>query len=113
MCFAFYFKIYDYLLFPTDDKEKPTFIKFLVSNLDAGCIIGRGGSTITEIQALSGARIQLSRNHEFFPGTSDRIIMISGVFDEIMKATDLILEKLANKVFLATYDCLHMMSCLC
>jgi len=93
-----------------DDKEQPIYIKFLVSNLDAGCVIGRGGSTITEFQSLSGARIQLSRNHEFFPGTSERIIMISGVIDEIMKATELILKKLANEVFCyAHVFCLYML----
>ncbi|URE16549.1 RNA-binding protein [Musa troglodytarum] len=64
----------------------------------AGCIIGKGGSTITEFQSQSGARIQLSRNHEVFPGTSDRIILISGVFSEVIKAMELILEKLLTEV---------------
>ncbi|RZS09510.1 hypothetical protein BHM03_00040598 [Ensete ventricosum] len=80
------------------DKEKQTHIRFLVSNTAAGCIIGKGGSTITEFQSQSGARIQLSRNHEVFPGTSDRIILISGVFSEVMKAMELILEKLLSEV---------------
>ncbi|XP_010940545.1 protein BTR1 isoform X1 [Elaeis guineensis] len=80
-----------------DDKEKPTHIRFLVSNTAAGSIIGKGGSTITEFQSQSGARIQLSRNHEFFPGTSDRIIMISGMLSEITKAMELILEKLLTE----------------
>ncbi|URE21734.1 RNA-binding protein [Musa troglodytarum] len=64
----------------------------------AGCIIGKGGLTITEFQSQSGARIQLSRNHEVFPGTSDRIILISGTLSEVMKAMELILEKLLNQV---------------
>ncbi|XP_072967636.1 protein BTR1-like [Typha angustifolia] len=80
-----------------DDKEKQTHIRFLVTNTAAGCIIGKGGSTINEFQSLSGARIQLSRSHEFFPGTSDRIIMISGLFNEVIKAMELILEKLLNE----------------
>ncbi|CAL9110433.1 unnamed protein product [Musa textilis] len=83
---------------PLDDKEKQTHIRFLVSNTAAGCIIGKGGLTITEFQSQSGARIQLSRNHEVFPGTSDRIILISGAFSEVMKAMELILEKLLNVV---------------
>ncbi|KAF8403155.1 hypothetical protein HHK36_011252 [Tetracentron sinense] len=82
----------------SDDKEKPTYIRFLVSNAAAGSVIGKGGSTITEFQSESGARIQLSRNHEFFPGTSDRIIMISGAFDEIYKAMELILAKLLSEI---------------
>ncbi|XP_072979740.1 protein BTR1-like [Typha angustifolia] len=77
-----------------DDKEKSTHIRFLVSNTAAGCIIGKGGASINEFQSHSGARIQISRSHEFFPGTSDRIVMISGEFNLVIKAMELILEKL-------------------
>ncbi|OVA17937.1 K Homology domain [Macleaya cordata] len=82
----------------SDDKEKPTYIRFLVSNAAAGSVIGKGGSTITDFQSQSGARIQLSRNNEFFPGTSDRIIMISGASTEVTKAIELILSKLLSEV---------------
>lgn len=78
----------------SDHAEKSTHIRFLVSNAAAGSVIGKGGSTITEFQSKSGARIQLSRNNEFFPGTSDRIIMISGAIDDVLKALELILNKL-------------------
>ncbi|KAL5709731.1 Protein btr1 [Ranunculus cassubicifolius] len=83
---------------PTEDKERPAHIRFLVSNAAAGSVIGKGGSTITEFQSQSGARIQLSRNNEFFPGTSDRIIMVSGAYDDIIEAMKLILSKLLNEV---------------
>ncbi|KAH7669561.1 K Homology domain-containing protein [Dioscorea alata] len=33
----------------------------------------------------------------FFQGTSDRIIMVSGTFDEIMRAMELIIEKLSHE----------------
>ncbi|XWS75234.1 hypothetical protein CRYUN_Cryun01aG0068200 [Craigia yunnanensis] len=82
----------------SENTEKPTYIRFLVSNTSAGSVIGKGGSTITEFQSKSGARIQLSRNHEFFPGTSDRIIMVSGTIDDILKAMDLILENFLNEL---------------
>lgn len=80
-----------------DEKEKTTQIRFLVSNTAAGSIIGKGGSSINELQSQSGARIQLSRNQEYFPGTSDRIIMVSGTYNEILRAMELILEKLVNE----------------
>ncbi|KAL5569479.1 hypothetical protein UlMin_026054 [Ulmus minor] len=83
---------------PTSDSEKPTYIKFLVSNAAAGSVIGKGGATITDFQSQSGARIQLSRNHEFFPGTTDRIIMVSGTINEIVKAMELILAKLLSEL---------------
>ena len=82
----------------SDGVEKPTYIKFLVSNAEAGSVIGKGGSTITDFQSQSGARIQLSRNQEFFPGTSDRIIVVSGAVNEIIKAMELILMKLMSEV---------------
>lgn len=81
-----------------DSMEKPTYVRFLVSNAAAGSVIGKGGATITDFQSQSGARIQLSRNHEFFPGTTDRIIMVSGTINEILKAVELILAKLLNEV---------------
>ncbi|CAH9097561.1 unnamed protein product [Cuscuta epithymum] len=85
---------------PTNqDTEKSTYVKFLLSNPEAGSIIGKGGTTINDFQSRSGARIQLSRNHEFFPGTSDRIVMVSGIVDDILKALDLILSKLLDEFF--------------
>ncbi|KAL4381713.1 hypothetical protein AHAS_Ahas04G0161000 [Arachis hypogaea] len=71
---------------------------FLASNSAAGSVIGKGGSTITDFQSQSGARIQLSHNHEFFPGTTDRIIMVSGGINEILRAVELILSKLLSEL---------------
>ncbi|XP_057756184.1 uncharacterized protein LOC130975400 [Arachis stenosperma] len=81
-----------------DSEEKPTYVRFLVSNSAAGSVIGKGGSTITDFQSQSGARIQLSHNHEFFPGTTDRIIMVSGGINEILRAVELILSKLLSEL---------------
>lgn len=47
-------------------------VRFLLSGASAGGIIGKGGATITEFETQSGARIQLSKPKEVFPGTSDR-----------------------------------------
>ncbi|MBA0692427.1 hypothetical protein Goari_009990 [Gossypium aridum] len=88
----------------SENAEKPTYVRFLVSNAAAGSVIGKGGSTITEFQSKSGARIQLSRSHEFFPGTSDRIIMVSGAIDDILKAVELILAKLLDELNIKDND---------
>ncbi|XP_016454009.1 protein BTR1 isoform X1 [Nicotiana tabacum] len=80
---------------PSSDHEGNTIsVKFLLSNAEAGSIIGKGGSTISDFQIRSGARIQLSRNNEFFPGTMDRIVMVSGPVEDVLKAVDFILNKL-------------------
>ena len=97
------FQLIDFILsclLLLDSMEKPTYIRFLVSNAAAGSVIGKGGSTITDFQSQSGARIQLSRNQEFFPGTTDRIIMVSGTINETLKAVELILLKLLSEVIL-------------
>ncbi|KZV34609.1 RNA-binding protein Nova-2-like [Dorcoceras hygrometricum] len=83
------------------DGEKTTHLRFLLSNAEAGSVIGKGGSTINDIQSQSGARIQLSRNFEYFPGTSDRIIMVSGMVDDVLKAVELIFSKLLDEFYVA------------
>ncbi|CAM8949081.1 hypothetical protein QQ045_015877 [Rhodiola kirilowii] len=81
-----------------ESGESFTHIRFLVSNSEAGSVIGKGGNTITEFQSESGARIQLSRTHELFPGTGDRIIMVSGNVEEVLNAMYLILKKLLSEM---------------
>ncbi|CAI9783071.1 unnamed protein product [Fraxinus pennsylvanica] len=63
------------------NEEKATRVRFLLSNVEAGSIIGKGGSTISDFQSQSGARIQLSSNYKYFPGTSDRIVTVSAMED--------------------------------
>ncbi|GFP86657.1 RNA-binding protein nova-2 [Phtheirospermum japonicum] len=86
------------------NEEKATYLRFLLSNAEAGSVIGKGGSTISDIQSQSGARIQLSRNFEYFPGTSDRVILVSGRVDDILKAVDLILSKLLDEFYVHDGD---------
>ncbi|KAK1416597.1 hypothetical protein QVD17_32388 [Tagetes erecta] len=84
---------------PASDTTDTTYLRFLASNAEAGSIIGKGGTTISDFQSRSNARIQLSRNYEYFPGTSDRVIMVSGTFDEVLDAVGLILTKLINEFY--------------
>lgn len=54
---------------PRSSLEPSSAIKMLVSASLAGCLIGKGGSTIHDLQERTGARIKLSQNNDFFPGT--------------------------------------------
>ena len=69
--------------------------KLLVSNSAAGAVIGRGGGAIGALQAASGARLQLSRAREYFPGTQDRVLLIAGSMEAVLTALHLVLQKLA------------------
>ncbi|KAL7587512.1 hypothetical protein Lser_V15G36445 [Lactuca serriola] len=84
---------------PPSDGIDTTYLRFLASNAEAGSIIGKAGTTISDFQSRSNARIQLSRNYEYFPGTSDRVIMVSGTTDEVLEAVELILTKLLNEFY--------------
>jgi KH domain len=53
-------------------------LKVLTSHLGVGAIIGRNGASITEIQQGSGTKVQISGSDEVFPGTTERIMHISG-----------------------------------
>jgi len=54
----------------------------------------QAGQTIEQIQRNSGARAQLSRTGEFYPGTSERVLLVSGPLHSVLTAVFLMLKKL-------------------
>ena len=56
-----------------------------------------GSICCAEFQTQSSARIQLSRTNEYFPGTSDRIMMISGTVNQVLTALHLVLAKMSSE----------------
>lgn len=42
--------------------------KVLVPSVAAGAIIGKGGETIAQLQKETGARVKMSKSHDFYPG---------------------------------------------
>ena len=77
--------------------DRRVIAKFLISNAAAGSIIGKGGATISEFQEQSSARIQLSRNNEYFPGTADRVLSVSGPVNQVLTALHLIVGKVKSE----------------
>ncbi|EKX42089.1 hypothetical protein GUITHDRAFT_74219, partial [Guillardia theta CCMP2712] len=62
--------------------------QFLASNKDAGTLIGRGGNTISSLQQRTGARIRVSNGNEYYPGTQNRIVLLTGQLSNIMGALE-------------------------
>jgi RNA-binding protein Nova len=77
--------------------EQKVIAKFLMSNAAAGSIIGKGGANISELQSQSGARLQLSRASEFFPGTQELVMLASGTVNQVLTALHLILTKIQSE----------------
>lgn len=47
--------------------------KTLVPSVAAGAIIGKGGETIASLQKDAGARVKMSKSHDFYPGKLTRL----------------------------------------
>ncbi|XP_030764703.1 RNA-binding protein Nova-1 isoform X2 [Sitophilus oryzae] len=71
--------------------------KLLVPSVAAGAIIGKGGETIAQLQKETGARVKMSKSHDFYPGTTERVCLITGSVDAIMVVLDFIMEKIKEK----------------
>jgi RNA-binding protein Nova len=73
-------------------------IKFLVSNAIAGSMIGTGGSAIKELIEITEARVTVSSINDVYPGTSERIILISGSQNSVDLAQNLLWDMFALNV---------------
>ncbi|XP_049283022.1 RNA-binding protein Pasilla isoform X2 [Anopheles funestus] len=71
--------------------------KTLVPSVAAGAIIGKGGETIASLQKDAGARVKMSKSHDFYPGTTERICLISGTVEGILTVLDFITDKIREK----------------
>lgn len=81
------------------------FIKLLASNAAAGSIIGKMGVNIHRTQTATGARIQLSKPAQLFPGTKDRTLLIQGNLCQLASAVYSIFIRLIEE------DCAPIWSC--
>lgn len=69
-------------------------MKVLIPNHAAGSIIGKGGANIAEVQQTTGARIKLSPNNDYYPGTQERVGLIMGEVETINKMLNFVIEKI-------------------
>ena len=76
---------------------KSPILKILVPNYAAGSIIGKGGQNIAQVQQTTGARIKLSPNNHYYPGTQERIGLIIGEVDTIVTMLDFVIDKIRQE----------------
>ena len=72
----------------------PAFCKMLMPNHLAGAIIGKNGKTIADIESRTNCELQVSGAKDFFPGTNDRIVIMSGEWKGVEECIRLVLGKL-------------------
>ena len=69
-------------------------IKLLLTNREAGCLIGKGGSSIVALQAKAGCRVRVSKTDDFFPATQERVVLITGTFSSVSEGISNIIENI-------------------
>lgn len=69
---------------------REAYSKLLVPNAAAGALIGNSGSTIRELMQRFQAEIRLSRHGDYFPGTSERVCVVSGDVDNVCNVTEFV-----------------------
>ena len=58
------------------------------SNIEAGTIIGKGGANVKGVREQSGCKVSIA---EMAPGSTERLVSITGAATAIQMATELIL----------------------
>ena len=72
----------------------PCYFKIILPDKVTGSVIGRGGQVLMEYENRTGAQVKVSPTRTFFPTTNERMIMISGEFDQIRSMFPFVLVKL-------------------
>jgi predicted RNA-binding protein YlqC (UPF0109 family) len=80
-----------------EDGPQKLYVKLLVSNSAAGSVIGKIGMNIHHTQTQTGARVQLSKAYQFFPGTNQRTLLVKGNMSQIASALYLIFVRLIDE----------------
>jgi len=75
---------------------KEPLVKLLVPNDAAGALIGKGGSNLGDLKSRYGASMRLSHNRELYPGTDERIVILTGEVSQIIDLHNYIIDKVAE-----------------
>jgi len=75
---------------------KEPLIKVLVPNDAAGAIIGKGGGNLGDLKSRYGATIRISHSRETYPGTDERIVILTGEIGQIIDLHNYIIDKVAD-----------------
>lgn len=78
-------------------RDEDIFFKVLVPSYAAGGIIGKGGERIAQIQKETGVKMKMSKNNDFYPGTTERVCLMNGSLHSIIKAHEFLMAKIQDK----------------
>ena len=65
----------------------------LVASPHCGHVLGKGGSYVKELRNTYGGHVGFSGTDQFFPGTSERICLITGTIEQVSDLSCQVLER--------------------
>lgn len=71
-------------------------VKLLVPTYVAGALIGKGGVVMNELRAQHGGNIRISATKEVYPGTSERVVVLTGETQQILSLNQHIMQKVED-----------------
>ncbi|KAK4276946.1 hypothetical protein QN277_015031 [Acacia crassicarpa] len=91
-----------------DAKEHGMLARIMVSSNQIGCLLGKGGSIITEMRKLSGAHIRiLGKDQVPKCASEDEVVQISGEVDTVQDALLHITTRLRHHFFRDAYPSIN------
>lgn len=72
-------------------------VKFLLSSIMVGPLIGTGGNVINDLMTLTKTKITVSSRDKFYPGTENRVVYIVGDETAVLLAQSLIWEMIGQQ----------------
>lgn len=87
---------YDSNYFQKSKVKSRFLVEMEVPDNMVGSLLGKQGQTINELSRVSGAKFQFSPKNDFAPGTTDRILTITGGMTQVQTAYKLVDQKVAQ-----------------
>ena len=78
----------------------PCWAKLLVADKVAGSVIGKGGAVISDLEKATDTIIKLSPGRTYFPGTQERLVVVSGDLENTQEAVRQISDKIKQAALL-------------
>ncbi|CAL8143597.1 unnamed protein product [Orchesella dallaii] len=72
------------------------YLKFMVPQATAGSVIGKGGQNISDLQKEYSVHIRMSKANDVFPGTDNRVAIMSGKVSNVLAATMVIFKRMTS-----------------
>ncbi|PAV91786.1 hypothetical protein WR25_24329 [Diploscapter pachys] len=80
-----------------DNDEETLAIKILIPSTAVGAIIGKGGEAMRSLKTDHQCLVQMSKNTETYPGTSERICLVKGRLSNVLAVIEKIMETIREK----------------